>query len=157
CLSGSYDGTVRLWDLETGREVQRLRGHSDRVRSVAVSPDGQQMLSGGCDQTLRLWDVQTGREVHRFRRHSHWVIHVAFSPDGRRAISGSLDGTVRLWSVRTGREVGGIGGSGVWDRFKTWMARRDAGTGQGQRPNATSVALAPDGRRALTGSTDRTL
>src|SRR3972149_2774551 len=56
-VSGGWDKSMVLWDVETGREVRRFSGHSDSVASVAFSPDGGYVLSGSWDRTLRLWDV----------------------------------------------------------------------------------------------------
>ena len=53
--SGSADGTVRLWDAETGACVKTLEGHGDEVNSVCFSPDGQQLASGGDDRMVQLW------------------------------------------------------------------------------------------------------
>ncbi|MDE2827370.1 MAG: hypothetical protein OXL40_08695 [Bacteroidota bacterium] len=59
-VSGSYDDTIRLWDVATGQEVRRFEGHRDWVNSVVFSPDGAQLASGSDDDTIRLWDVATG-------------------------------------------------------------------------------------------------
>jgi WD40 repeat protein len=58
--SGSGDNTVRLWNAGTGAQLQTLEGHSDRVTSVAFSPDGKLVASGSYDDTVRLWDAGTG-------------------------------------------------------------------------------------------------
>src|SRR5262249_36691593 len=99
------DYQLRLWDLETGKELRRFVGHAHPVLGVAFSPDGRQALSCGVDATIRSWDVETGKELHRFVGHTGPVTAVAFAPDGRRAVSGSHDGTVRLWDPATGKEV----------------------------------------------------
>ena len=77
------DSAIRVWDVETGKEVRKLEGHKGIVWSVAVSPDGRRVLSGGHDMTSILWDAGTGAEIRRFRGHTDGVWCVAFLPDGR--------------------------------------------------------------------------
>jgi WD40 repeat protein len=60
-LSGSYDGTLRLWDATTGETLQLFRGHSDFVMSVDVSPDGRLAVSGSFDETVRIWELESGK------------------------------------------------------------------------------------------------
>ena len=59
--SGSDNETVRLWDTETGKEIQRFVGHEELVSSVSLSADGKRLASGSGDKTVRLWDTETGR------------------------------------------------------------------------------------------------
>ena len=125
------DSAIRVWDVETGKEVCKLEGHKGIVWSVAVSPNGRYVLSGSRDSTTILWDARTGAEIRRFRGHSGGVDCVAFLPDGRRAVSGGEDRTIRLWDVETGREI---------DCFR------------GHTNGLTWVAVAPDGRRLLSSS-----
>jgi WD40 repeat protein/serine/threonine protein kinase len=132
-LTGNSDRTVRLWDLETGKELRRFEGHLGGVTSVAFFPDGRHALSGSYDKTLRLWDLQTGKEVRRFQGHTDRVEAVALSPDGGQALSGSHDETMCLWDVRTGQVV---------RRFREHSAL------------VRCVAFSPDGRKALSGSGD---
>ena len=97
---------VRLWDVETGRQLRKLVGHEGYIQSAAFSPDGRQFASGGWqDKVVILWDLATGEVVRRFQGHSAGVISVAFSPDGRVLLTGSDDSTLRLWDVATGRAL----------------------------------------------------
>jgi len=97
--SGSYDGTVIIWDLESGRPAQTLRGHTDWVSSVAWSTDGR-LASVSVDGMVILWDLESGTPAQVLRGYSD-VTSVAWSPDGRLA-SGSVDGTVTLWDLESG-------------------------------------------------------
>jgi len=98
-LSGSFDNTLKLWDVNTGSLVRSFAGHTDYVTSVAFSPDGQWALSGSNDNTLKLWEVNTGSLVRSFEGHTNLVRSVAFSPDGQWALSGSSDKTLKLWDL----------------------------------------------------------
>ncbi|MBK8205312.1 MAG: protein kinase [Planctomycetes bacterium] len=171
-LSGSYDRTVRLWDLATGEEVSKFEGHSHWIRTVAFSPDGRCAMSGSIGGELRLWDLVAGKEIRRqFDGHSRRVTAGAMSPDGQFALSGGDDG-LRLWDVATGKEVRRIEGhangvnslafspdgrfflSGSDDGLRLW----DVATGTEVRKLDTvrfdSVAFSPDGRYALSGGGD---
>ncbi|MCP5099070.1 MAG: hypothetical protein GY943_26250, partial [Chloroflexi bacterium] len=90
--SGSADGTVILWNADTGQPAHVRSGHSYWVRSVAWSPDGQ-LASGSSDGTVILWNTDTGQPAQTLSGHSGTVLSVAWSPDGQLA-SGSDDGTV---------------------------------------------------------------
>lgn len=128
--------TVRLWALESGRELRRFEGHADLIWSIALSPDGRRALSGSEDNTVRLWEVGSGRTIFCLRGHTGWSWSVAFSPDGRRALSGSDDKTLRLWNLDKGTQICCLEGHTDW---------------------VSCVVFAPDGRTALSGSNDHTL
>ncbi|KAF5334716.1 hypothetical protein D9758_017351 [Tetrapyrgos nigripes] len=137
-VSGSEDGTVRIWDAQTGTAIgEPLRGHQDWVQSVAFSPDGARIVSGSDDRTVRIWDAQTGTAIGEpLQGHEHSVQSVAFSPDGARIVSGSGDFTVRIWDAQTGTAIGE-----PLQGYEYWVQ---------------SVAFSPDGARTVSGSDDRT-
>jgi hypothetical protein len=137
-LSASDDGTVRLWDLEAGKELRRMEGNRGEAWAVAFSPDDTQALAGGQESNLALYEVATGKQLRLFPPHPNSVRAVAFLPDGRRALSGCCDNLLRLWDVEEGKEL---------RRFT------------GHTDYIFSVACSPDGKRALTGGgeSDRTV
>ncbi|PQE09027.1 hypothetical protein CJF30_00010830 [Rutstroemia sp. NJR-2017a BBW] len=138
-VSGSTDHTVRLWDTATGQQIlPPLEGHTDRVNSVAFSPDGKQVVSGSTDHTVRLWDIATGKQVlPTLEGHTSSVNSVAFSPDGKQVVSGSTDRTVRLWDTATGKQI--------------------LSPLEGHTNSVNSVAFSPDGKQVVSGSWDHTL
>lgn len=99
-VSGSYDRTLRVWNVESGALVRVFTGHSTPVTSAALSPGGVRVVSGSDDGTLCVWNANTGvceRKLQGYHRRP--VIVTAFSPRGTHIISGSNDGTLCLWSV----------------------------------------------------------
>jgi len=177
-LSGLGDGTLILWDIESGTEIRRFAGHAVRVWSVAISPDGRTALSASADATLILWDIKSGREIQRFIGHTDDVLGVAFSPDGRTALSGSKDHTVILWDVKSGEIIRRLKGHTDWvwsvdfgpdgrtalscsedDSLILWDVEGGKEIRRLERhtDGVRTVAFGPDGRTALSGSYDGTL
>jgi WD40 repeat protein/mono/diheme cytochrome c family protein len=174
-LIASPDRSVRLWDVEAERDLRRFIGHTASVWSVAFSPDGSRALSGSADTTVRLWDVDSGRELRRLDGHTGLVTCVAFSPDGRKALSGGYDHTVILWDLDTGKELRRweglaryvnclafvsderclIGGENVLHLIETETGQ-EVRRLDGHTDSVVGVAVAPDGRRALSASDDGT-
>jgi WD40 repeat protein len=99
------DCTARLWDLNTGKELNRFEGHTKLLHCVCFSPDGQKALTASADNTIRLWDVKTAKELKRYVGHAGPVFRAAFQADGKRFLSASEDKTLRLWDVKTGKEL----------------------------------------------------
>jgi WD40 repeat protein len=103
----SVDNTVRLWDADAGRQIGApLSGHSQTVRSVAFSPDGQRILSRSADETVRVWDADSRPMFVQLNTDAGPVSRVAFSPDGHRIVSGNEDGSVVISDVGSSQPVG---------------------------------------------------
>ena len=115
-LSGGTDGTIRLWELPSGRELKRLEGHkgSGGTFYVGFSRDGKYFLSGGTDGLLKLWDSTSLKEVKIFQALSgstpgmvtSTVGYAALSSDGKRIVSAASDAAIRIWNTATGEEIG---------------------------------------------------
>ncbi|HVS39394.1 MAG TPA: hypothetical protein VMS17_27805, partial [Gemmataceae bacterium] len=97
-LSWSHDGTLRLWDAVSGREVGVLRGHEDRVTAAAPSPDGRWAVSGGRDGVVHLWDLASMASV-AYVQGTAEVRACYFLPDGASVIVADADGAVMMLSA----------------------------------------------------------
>jgi serine/threonine protein kinase len=158
-------------------QVRRtLCGHSDVVRAVAISPDGQLLASGSYDKTIKLWAMHTGELLHTLTGHHNRVNCIAISPDGEFLASGSYDKTIKLWALGTGELLYTLTGhlekvrsiafnpngqmlisSAV--HVKLWATL----TGKLQRTitehssTARLVTFSPDGQTCVIGSLDGTI
>jgi WD40 repeat protein len=175
--TGSSDGTVRVWDTDTGKTRTRLRGLSGDVNSVAFSPDGGTIATGS-SYGAWLWDAATVRPRTPLTGHTAQVYSVAFSPDGNTVATASEDGTARLWDAHTGKPRAKLTGhtntvfSVVFSPDGDTLATAsedgtarlwDAATGKsrtkvtGHTAQVVTVAFSPDGRTLATGSGDGTM
>jgi WD40 repeat protein len=123
--TGSEDGTVRLWDLTTGKSVEAAH-RGDASRDVRFAPDGRRFASTR-GPIVRVWSTtQAMREVRKLRGHELDAVRIAFSPDGNTLATASLDQTVRVWTLADGEtELFHIAPTG----------------------NATAIAVSPDGKK----------
>ena len=99
--SGGEGYTVRIFDVETGKEARPpLRGHKEDIYAVAFSPDGRWLASAGEDSTVRIWDRNADYALVRtFHGHNGLVNSLEFSPDSQKLFSGSNDYTVMVWDM----------------------------------------------------------
>jgi WD40 repeat protein len=97
--AGFSESDIRLWDVATGKETGRLKGHGTWVSSLLFSPDGKKVISGSADQTIRVWDLASQTCVDVLRGHRQEVWRLAWLPDGKTLVSGGKDGTVCLWDT----------------------------------------------------------
>ncbi|HEV3236326.1 MAG TPA: sigma-70 family RNA polymerase sigma factor [Gemmataceae bacterium] len=96
--------TIRLWDIETGKEIRKIEGHKAGITALAFSPDSKTLASGSADKTVRLWQVATGEELREFTNHLGLVPFAAFGKDGTTIFSAG-DKTARHWEATTGKEL----------------------------------------------------
>jgi WD40 repeat protein len=154
-LSASQDGTVRLWDTVTGKELRRFEGHRGAVFCVAVSADGKTLATGGEDKTARLWDVATGKRVRLPVQYQETVDCVAFSPDGKRLAAGGRWLRPQVRDVATGKVLGEIRGEAavVFD----FSDPQRAGEQMARRTGALGIAFSGDGQSVAVGNAGRPL
>jgi WD40 repeat protein len=103
--SGGWDYAVTIWDVRSGDQLQKLRGHQDRIYEVAFTPDGQRIASGSKDSTTRFWSLTDGKQLAVLRGHSDRVMALAISSDGRALVTGSRDSSLKLWDTAGYTEV----------------------------------------------------
>ena len=94
-----------LFDVATGKKLQRFEGHKLFLSGAQFSPDGSRFLSWSGDGTLILWDVETGEMLHRLTEHRNSVSEGRFLGDGSLIVSSSSDGSMKIWSAADGREI----------------------------------------------------
>ena len=136
CSASSYDQTVRLWDVNTKKEIAELKGHTDWVNSAQFSRDGTLICSTSNDETIRLWDVNKLQEIAVLMGHTDWVKYAAFSPDDKTICSASDDNTVRLWDVNTKEQIAKL---------------------KGHTDDVNSVQFSPNGKLICSASNDHTV
>ena len=98
-VTASDDGTVKIWNASTGKELLTLTGHTGNVYGVAFSPDGKTIASASGDKTAKVWDTQTGKQYLTLHA-PYGLTSVAFSPDGSQLAVASRDGIARIYLLR---------------------------------------------------------
>ncbi|MBD0346441.1 MAG: WD40 repeat domain-containing protein [Coleofasciculus sp. Co-bin14] len=173
---GHEDATIRIYALSKGRKVSSLKGNTQPVSCLALSPDEQILVSGTED--IKVWDCKTGREICAFKEHSYGVNCLAISPNGQTLFSGSNDYTIKVWDLRQRQLIGTLNGHGssvlslvvspdsqtlisssgdktikVWDL----RTRKEIHTLYGHTAWVNTIALRQDGEILVSGSNDGTL
>jgi WD40 repeat protein len=129
---GGSDGTVRIWDLATGRERLSLRSDLCGVGGLAFTVDSRAVIACSISGPSRIWDAASGEE-RRLMGDALESSAVAYSPDGGQFAAAARDGTIRVQDILTGREVG---------RFT------------GHSGMVAALAWSPDGRKLASASYD---
>ncbi|MEW4530220.1 serine/threonine-protein kinase [Maioricimonas sp. JC845] len=175
--AGCRDGTLKCWDLDTGRELYTRRGHQALITTVAFSSDGRRIVTQSVARTAKVWEAETGDEVATIEDGSNGIWTSAFSPDGVHLVTGGREGAVRLWDVTTGQGIQRFDGHGGQvfaiafdmdgERFvtasedgttKLWdvVSGECLQTFHGHSDTVFFVAFTPEGQRVFTGSADGT-
>jgi WD40 repeat protein len=151
-ISSSFDKSIGIWDVATGR-LERSLWHDDLVVDLSISPDEQKIASAGYDRVVRVWNAATGDPLHLLEGHNKSVLSTAFSPDGKWIASGGQDHSLKLWDAATGKLIRTlIGHSGaIWDLKFDKHGRRIA---SGGRDSTARVWDAETGRQLLSFSHD---
>lgn len=136
-VSGSFDGTIRTWDPETGKKLQTLTGHDGWVTAIATIPGSGQMVSVGSDRSIRVWDPYSGHQLRVFSSaHSNDIWALAVAPDGKTMVSGGHDHILKIRDLATGV---------VLQEFRK------------HTNSALCAAFSPNGRRFVSGGDDGTV
>ena len=131
---GSDDNTVKLWSVQTWKQITTFRDHTNWVHSLSFSPDGKTLATGCWDKTIKLWNVETGSLIKSLIGvSSSSFVNVIFSQDGRFLFGPGANNVIKIWNVRTGRSI------------KTL---------QGVAESVYEISLAPDGNTLAGASAD---
>ena len=171
--AGGIDGTVRIWDVVTGRQRAAFRGHAGPVMSMAVAPDGSWLAIAFIDGLVRIWDLADEKEQAVLSGHGGGTT-VAVAPDGSWLAGASGDGTVSICEVAAGRSRAKLSEHAIWvdavaalpggslatggldSKVRIW----DAATGKerlaldGHSAAVAGIAAAPDGSWVATAGGD---
>jgi WD40 repeat protein/transcriptional regulator with XRE-family HTH domain len=181
--TGNADGTVRLWDAATHRQITTLTGPAGAIDSVAFSHDGTTLATGNADGTVRLWDAATHRQITTLTRSLGQVTSLGSSRYGTILAVGGADGTVQLWDTATRRPIPGPPASrdgsvfgvafnldgtilatgyadgtvSLWSLASGLCTSGPVIGSDPGRVRATSVALSPNGATLAAGNADGTI
>lgn len=172
--SGSWDKSVKIWDVKDGRLLKTLNGHNDGVLSLSISPDGERIVSGGFDKKVNVWTVKTGSLLYSFTPSNDFIWKVSFSPDGSLFAASDWGNNVAIWNTYTGRLIhkiqfagnsiafspdgkelvtGGFGLLKIWDVTSGNLIKDLSGLAG----EIISLSFSPEGSRFVTGAIDGSL
>lgn len=150
-ISGSYDGTLTWWDIESRSTVRRQPAHERWIRRVTISPDGTRAVSIADDMQCKVWDVASGELVATLEGHAVQTPHhypsmlyaVAVSEDGKFLSTADRIGVVKIWDAQSFEQLGEVQAPGMY----TWDPKRRRHSIGGVR----SLAFSPDSSKLAVG------
>lgn len=134
-LSGSWHGSLRLWDVETGRTLQSIPGHSEEATQIVFVGDETIFASASSDTTIKFWDAKSGSLIQRLDDHNDRISGLAYAKYSRELASASEDGVIRIWDIESASA-------------RVLSEHRDC---------VWSLAITDDGRQLVSGSGDGTI
>ncbi|MEQ8238866.1 MAG: caspase family protein [Cyclobacteriaceae bacterium] len=139
-LTGSRDKSIKLWEVNTGRELRSFLGHQSTVNDIAVSSDGKFFISSSADKTAKMWNISTGELLKTFGGHTDYLTSVALSNNNKLLITAGFDWEAKLWDVPSG------------EMLKTFKVNPDKGLGYG-----ISASFSPDDKKVAFGGDNRSV
>ena len=178
-ISYSADGTIKIWEMESGKLIKSLEGHASNVRGVQLTIDEKKIISySGSSDTIKIWDMETGNLFRTLKGHTGSVYGIKLTKDEKKLISYSYDNTIKIWDMETGKllhsleghtkDIGGIQPtkdekkliSYSYDNtIKIW----DMETGkllhslEGHTKNIEGIRLTKDEKKLISYSYDKTI
>jgi WD40 repeat protein len=161
---------------QTAELIHTLTGHTDVVRSIAISPDSRILASASFDKTIKIWNLKTGEAIGSLTGRSK-LCAIAISPDGQMIIGGGDDSTIKIWNLATAESTA-LTGHSDWIRcitispdgqtlasgsrdetIKIWnlQTRSVLRTLTGHDGTVLAIAISPDGQTLASGSADKTI
>ena len=129
-ISASCDRTIKLWDVETGKNTATLRGHANAILALALSRDGKMLASADGDGQIKLWNAVTGKNIATISESPEDLLTLALSPDGRILASATSQSKLKLWDVVSAKNIA--------------VLHRDG-------PTVRCIAFSPDGKTLASG------
>jgi WD40 repeat protein len=177
-VSGSRSKIIRLWDINSKKEIQTFTGHSDEITTLFISNNGNLLASGSGDGIIKVWNIATGKEVRTLKGLSAKVISIDMSDDNKYLFSEYLDYTLWVWDINSGNKIGvfnchsdlhnllsfkRINNKSILGIYDNTIKQWDIETGReikifkGHSEQVTSIFLSVDNSLLISGSIDKTI